>query len=418
MQVSTDNYNFYILIAGIITLLAALIPNVFRNKHLTPPVIYLLLGALIYFAGTDYTNIDFLQHKEIIKRLSEFVVIIALANAGLKISKPFSWQTWKYTIFLLAVTMPITIIAASLTGYWLLNFVPATAILFGALISPTDPVLASDLQTTQPSKKDLSKIRLSLTSEAGVNDGLAFPFTYLAIYMASRGSDWSTWIGEWLSVEVLYKISVAIVIGFIIGWLLHKLIFKFTSKTHHSNISRGILSLSLTLLPYAITELVSAYGFIAVFVAACAFSNSEGQAEHMDSLHDFTEEIERIFVTFIFLIIGIYICANFEALMDPYIIATALIIIFIIRPLGGWIALVRTDLSTFEKLVLSFYGIRGIGSIFYLVYALDATTFEAVPKLIQVTIVTIVLSVLIHGTTSTLVQKKLNIIDRKPISDQ
>lgn len=418
MLVSPDSYNHYILIAGVITLLSALVPNVLRNKHLTPPIIYLAIGALAYFAGTDYTNLDILQHKDIIKHVSEFVVIIALVNAGLKISKPFSWQTWKYTVLLLGVTMPMTIVAVSLTGYWLLNFMPATALLFGALIAPTDPVLASDLQTTQPSKKDLSKIRLSLTSEAGLNDGLAFPFTFLAIYMSAKGADLSSWMVEWFLVEVLYKITAAVIIGFLTGWLLHRLIFKFTDKTHHSNISRGILSLSLTLIPYALTEFAHAYGFIAVFVAACVFSNSETQAKHMDSLHDFTEEIERIFVTFIFLIIGIYVCANFKNLVDPYIIATALLIIFIIRPLGGWIALSRTDLSRYEKIVLSFYGIRGIGSLFYLVYALQETSFENVAKLIQVTVATIVLSVLIHGSTSRWAQKRLNSIEHKRRVDQ
>ncbi|WP_163399074.1 cation:proton antiporter [Flavobacterium fluviatile] len=413
MLISPDIYNQYILIAGIITLLAALIPNIFQNKHLSPPIIYLLIGILIYLTGKDYTNPDVLQHTEIIKRISEFVVIIALVNAGLKISKPFSWRTWKYTILLLGITMPITIIAVALTGYWFLNFAPATAILFGALISPTDPVLATDLQTSPPSKRDLSKIRLSLTSEAGLNDGLAFPFTYLAIYMATKSSDLSSWVVEWFYIEVLYKIIVGIIIGFLIGWLLYKLIFKLTSKNHHSNISRGILSFSLTLLPYAITEMASAYGFIAVFVAACTFSNSESQAKQMDSLHDFTEEIERIFVTFIFIIIGIYICANFEDLMNPFIVVTSLVVIFVIRPLGGWIALNRTNLSTYEKIVLSFYGIRGIGSIFYLVYALGEATFEDTPKLIQVTICIIGLSVLIHGSTSRLVQKKLDISDNK-----
>jgi NhaP-type Na+/H+ or K+/H+ antiporter len=405
---SPDIYIYYLVAAGIITLLASVIPNVFHKKHITPPVLYLFTGIIIALAGREYTDFDIMQHTGIIWRVSEFVVIVALTNAGLKIKKPFSWQTWKYSFRLLLITMPLTIVGSAYAGWWLLGLAPATAVLFGALISPTDPVLASDLQTSRPSKKDLSKIRLGLTSEAGLNDGLAFPFTYFAIFLAARGLDYSQWIGNWLFIEVFYKIAVGGLTGFLVGWALYKLIFRITSESHHSNISRGILSFSLTLLPYGLAELLGGYGFIAAFIAACAFSSSEDKANHMDNLHDFTEEIERIIITFLFIMIGIYVYASFDELVNFYTIATALIVLLVIRPLAGWTALYRTDLSSFQKFVLSFYGIRGVGSIFYLMYALRQTTFANSFELIHVTVVIIVISVLIHGLSAATIQKKLN----------
>ena len=405
---SLETYNYYLLAAGIITLLAAVVPNVLRKRHLTPPVLYLLIGAGIALAGKEYTDFDVMQHTNLIRRMSEFVVLVALTNAGLKIKQPFSWQTWKYSSRLLLITMPLTIIGAAYAGWWLLGLAPAAAMLFGALIAPTDPVLASDLQTSRPSKKDLSKVRLGLTSEAGLNDGLAFPFTYFAIFLAAKGLDYGEWIGEWFYVEVLYKIVVGVAIGFLAGWVLYKLIFKVTSESHHSKISRGILSLALTLLPYGLTELLGGYGFIAVFVAACAFSRSENKAQHMDHLHDFTEEIEQIFVAFLFILIGIYVYANSSEIWDLKTIAVALIVLLIIRPLSGWVSLFRTDLSGFEKFALSFYGIRGVGSIFYLMYAFEETTFPNSAELIHVSVVVIVLSVLIHGLSALTTQKKLN----------
>jgi len=403
-----EYYNYYLVAAGIITLLAAVIPNVFRKKWLTPPILYILIGIAIAFAGRDYTDFDIMMHSNTIRRVSEFVVIVALTNAGLKIKKPFSWQTWKYSFRLLVITMPLTILGAAYISWSFLGLAPAAAILFGAIISPTDPVLASDLQTSRPSKKDLSKIRLGLTSEAGLNDGLAFPFTYFAIFLAAKGLDYNEWIGEWFYIEVLYKIVVGGVIGFLAGWILYKLIFTITSENHHSRISRGILSLALTLVPYGLTELLGGYGFIAVFVAACAFSNSEVQVKHMDSLHDFTEEIEGIFVAFLFIFIGVYICASFNELIDMTTIATALIVLFIVRPLSGWMALYKTDLSSFEKFALSFYGIRGVGSIFYLMYAFVKADFPNSYELIHITTVVIVFSVLLHGISAALLKKKLN----------
>jgi NhaP-type Na+/H+ or K+/H+ antiporter len=403
-----ESYNFYLIAAGIITLLAAVIPNVFDKKRLTPPIIYIFTGIAIAFAGRKYTDFDIMQHTDIIRRVSEFVVIIALTNAGLKIKNPFAWQTWKYSFRLLIITMPLTIIAAALTGWWLLGLAPAAAVLFGALISPTDPVLAAELQTSRPSKKDLSKIRLGLTSEAGLNDGLAFPFTYFAIFMAAEGNDYSQWIEKWLYVEVLYKITAGLLIGFIAGWLLYKLIFKMTSKSHHSHISRGILSLALTLLPYGITELLGGYGFIAVFIAACTFSRNEEKVKYMDTLHDFTQEVEQIFVAFIFIFFGIYLSASMEKLLDFGIVIAALIVVLIIRPVSGWIALYRTDLSGFQKFTLSFYGIRGVGSIFYLMYAFEQTDFPNAHELIQLSAVIIALSVFMHGLSASALQKKLD----------
>jgi NhaP-type Na+/H+ or K+/H+ antiporter len=404
---SFEAYNFYLLAAGLITLLAAVIPNVFQKKHLTPPILYILLGAILAFAGHEYSDSDVMLHIDLIKKLSEFVVIIALTNAGLKIKEPFSWNSWKYSFRLLLITMPLTIIAVAYLGWWMLGLAPAAAVLFGSLIAPTDPVLASDLQTSAPSKKDLSKIRLGLTSEAGLNDGLAFPFTFFAIYMVAEGQNYGNWIGHWFLVEVMYKIAVGSIVGFFAGWALYKLIFKITSKTHHSKISRGILSLAITLVPCGLTEVLGGYGFIAVFIAACAFSNSEDKGEHMDHLHDFTEEIERIFVAFLFIFVGIYVTGNIN-LWDFKIIGTALLVVLVVRPITGWIALYRTDLSKFEKFVLSFYGIRGVGSIFYLMYAFSQQDFPNADELIHVTTVIIVVSVIIHGLSATTIQKKLD----------
>lgn len=400
-------YNYFLLAAGAVALLAAVVPNVLHRKHLPPAVLYIIIGVAIAFAGREYTNFDLMLDAPIVKRVSEFVVIVALTNAGLKIKKPFAWKTWKYSSRLLAITMPLTIIGAALAGSWILGLAPAAALLFGAVISPTDPVLASDLQTSRPSKKDLSKIRLGLTSEAGLNDGLAFPFTFLALFLVQRGPDYTQWIGEWLYIEVLYKIVAGCLIGALVGWVLFKLIFGAAPESHHAKISRGILSIALTLLPYALTELLGGYGFIAVFIAACLFSNREDKVKHMDALHDFTEETERIFVAFLFIIVGIYVCATFEKLANFATIATALLVLFVIRPLGGLIAFYRTDLSNFEKFALSFYGIRGVGSVYYLMFAFGEAAFPNSYELIEVTLVVIVLSVFIHGFSASLIQKRL-----------
>jgi NhaP-type Na+/H+ or K+/H+ antiporter len=403
-----NTYNIHLFLIGLVVLLAATIPNLLKNKNISEPIIYIALGLLIYLFGNDYASIAPLNNIKIIEEITEFVVIVALTNAGLKIKDPFSWKTWKYSFWLLAITMPLTIVASAFISSWILGFAPAAAILFGSLISPTDPVLASDLQTSKPSKNDSSKTRLALTSEAGINDGLAFPFTYFAIFLATRGNHYSEWIVEWFFVDFIIKTVIGVAVGLSLGWILYKVIFTFTSKTQQSNISRGILSVALTLIPYAVTQMLGGYGFLAVFVAASAFSNREKDVRHMDNLHDFTEEIERIFVALLFVILGIYLGANFQDLIDWRLISVALILILIIRPIAGYIALTNKKISRFEKFVLSFYGIRGVGSIYYLMFALSKVEFDDSQKLIELTAVTIILSILIHGISAASIQKKLN----------
>ncbi|HEX8561621.1 MAG TPA: cation:proton antiporter [Flavobacterium sp.] len=405
-----DPYNLHLILWGMITLLAATIPNLLKSRNITAPIIYMVIGIAIYLFTGNYSALQTFE-PDTIKKICEFVVLISLVNAGLKIRDPFSWRTWKHSFYLLVITMPLTIIAATFVGSWILGLAPASALLFGAIISPTDPVLAADLQTSRPSKKDISKTRLALTSEAGINDGLAFPFVYFALHMAEKGTSYGDWLQQWILIDVFYKVSIGAAIGMLFGWLFYRLIFTLTAKDHHSKISRGILSLSLTLIPYAVTEIVGGYGFIAVFLAACVFSNSEKIIHHMDSLHDFTEEIERIFVAVLFVMIGIFVCANWTQLLDIKIISTALILLLVVRPLFGWLALSRSKLSTFEKFVMSFYGIRGVGSIFYLMYALGQFEFHEAPLLIKLTATTITLSVLIHGISAATIQKRLDDFD-------
>jgi NhaP-type Na+/H+ or K+/H+ antiporter len=404
--INMDIYNLLLLATGIIALLAATVPVMMERKLVTAPILYLILGIAFFFFFSK-SEAEPLKHMEPIKRITEFVVIVALTNAGLKIKRPFKWSTWKYSVRLLAIAMPVTIVAAAYLGWWIMGLAPATAILFGALISPTDPVLASHLQTSQPSEDDTSTIKLGLTSEAGMNDGLAFPFTYFAIMAASEGLDYKEWIGEWFLHYFLLKIAIALIIGAVSGWLLYKTVFSIGSHDQLSKISRGILSLSLTLLPYAITEVLGGYGFIAVFIAACMFSKYEKDVEHMDNLHDFNEELEAFIVAFLFIMIGIFFAFNYEKLFEPQIIAVALIMVLVVRPIAGYLSLIKTNLKPFQRFVMSFYGIRGIGSVFYLAYAFTSATFEDPTDLIGVMMVTIFLSVIIHGISSHWVQKKI-----------
>jgi len=407
---TTDSYSLLLLSAGLIALLAATIPVLLKKKHFSAPIAYLILG-IIGFAISGSYSFNPLENITLIEHITEFVVLVALTNAGLRIKEPFKWQTWNNALRLLVVAMPLTILAAAFLGWWVMGLAPATAMLYGALISPTDPVLASELQTTEPGKDDTSKCRLGLTAEAGINDGLAFPFTYFAIRAAEEGLDFRHWIGQWVLHDLVIKIVVGVVIGLFTGWFLYKVVFSINNDSNIGRISRGILSLSLILLPYALTETVGGYGFIAVFFAACMFSNYEKYQEHINKLHDFNEELESFVVALIFITTGVFIALHYRMLYDPEVLAVALLMVLVVRPFTGYLSLIRAKLNNFQKFVLAFYGIRGIGSLYYLAFALAATSFEQSGKLFAVTTATIFFSVLIHGISARAIHKKLKKYD-------
>lgn len=402
-----DNYNIILFYLGFIILVATLFPRFLSSYIITAPIAYLAFAVLVFISFKESPLPHLAEHPYYGKRLTEFGVIVSLTAAGLKLKRPFAWETWRISFRLLAFTMPLTIALVFLFGWSMLGLAPASAMLLGAVIAPTDPVLASDIQTTPPLEDDVSSSRLALTTEAGLNDGLAFPFTNMAIAMALISIHPGDWFMDWLYTDFLYKIIVGTITGLASGWLLAKIIFLSPKPvTHESALTVGLLALSLTLLPYGLAEMLHSYGFIAVFVAACMFRQQESTHNHLEILHDFSEEIEKIMVAVLFTVAGIYISHGFLEDFQWYMIPAALVIIFLIRPLAGFISLTRTGLSKEKKWIISFYGIRGIGSIYYLLYAFYHADFEQSRQLLALVAVIIILSVFIHGLSARPVMRK------------
>ncbi|MDW7731444.1 MAG: cation:proton antiporter [Methanolobus sp.] len=398
---SPDIYDIILFYLGFVILVAMLFPRFLSRYIITAPIAYLLISVVVFSFFPDSPLPHPEDSPDLGKRLTEIGVIISLTAAGLKLTRPFAWQSWRYAARLLIITMPLTIASIAFFGWRFLGFAPATAMLLGVVIAPTDPVLASDIQTSPPHEEDTSNARLALTTEAGLNDGLAFPFTNMAIAMALIGNDPSLWFADWLLIDLFYKVAMATFVGLVIGWMLAKIIFSFPKpESHSSAISVGLLTLSLTLLPYGLAELLNSYGFITVFVAACAFRYQETTHEYLSILHDFSEEIERTLVVILFTMLGIYISHGFPGDFQWYMVPAALFVLIIIRPLAGLIGLAGTNLKRSRKYIISFYGIRGIGSIYYVLYALDHAGFEKSREALALVTTVIVISVFIHGLSA------------------
>ena len=379
-------YDPLLLLAAVVVLAAALVPRL-SSRYLTAPLLFMLAGAAVFTLPLDWPLPDLVEETWWPLRLTELGVIIALTSAGLKINKPFAWKSWQASWRLLAITMPLTIAAVAWLGWWALGLLPASALLLGAAIAPTDPVLAANVETTAPVEPDTSNTRVALTTEAGLNDGLAFPFINLALAVLLAGPDPSHWFAGWLIMDVLYKLG--------------KLLFGLPVTDNLARTMTGSIALSLTLLPYALAQLAASYGFVAVFVAACVFRQQESNHQYQQVLHDFSEEIEHVLIAVLMFLVGAYVMSGVLAGLSWLMVAVALATVFIVRPLTGLLALAGVSLPQEERLILAFYGIRGIGSFYYLAYAFSRADFPQAHILWQLLILIVVISVVVHGLTAT-----------------
>ncbi len=396
-----EGYDIGLLLIGLIVLVATLLPRLVSSlRLLSAPLLYVGAGLTVFLMPWAPELPDLVTEATWPKRLTELGVIIALTSVGLKINRPFAWQTWTHSWRLLAITMPLTIVTAAWLGWWLAGLVPATAVLLGAVIAPTDPVLAADVQTTSPTEPDDSKARLALTTEAGLNDGLAFPFTNLAIALAVVGLAPSEWLAGWIVIDVMYKIAVGTLVGAATGWAIGKLIFGLSVSRRNTRSMTGLLALALTLVPYGLTEIASAYGFIAVFVAACVFRQVECDHDYHATLHDFSEEAERVMIAVLMFAVGAYVAIGALAAMTPALWLVAALLVFVVRPITGWLGLAGTDLPRGKRWAIAFFGIRGVGSLYYLAYAIHHADFPGAREIWALVLATVLLSVLVHGATA------------------
>ncbi|MET0250700.1 MAG: cation:proton antiporter, partial [Novosphingobium sp.] len=300
---------------------------------------------------------------------------------------------------LLVIAMPLTIAALALVGWFAAGMTLAGGLLLGAILAPTDPVLAGDVQVGPPHEGGEHQVRYVLTTEAGLNDGLAFPFVHLGILVAAAGGMSLGLAGEWLARDLIYRVVVGVAAGAGVGWLLAKILFDWPRENALSKTGAGVVALAGVLLAYGLTELIEGYGFVAAFAAGVALRRSETEHEFHRRLHDFSESLEHSLTAILLVALGAAIpilLPHFE----PSHAAIGTALVFLIRPIVAWLSLAGSAIEGRARLVIAFYGVRGIGSIYYLAYAghhIDLVNEYAIWSVVAFTIL---LSTIVHGLTA------------------
>ncbi|HEV7353349.1 MAG TPA: cation:proton antiporter [Brevundimonas sp.] len=395
-----DPYILFLLGLGALVILVSWGPAGLKRLPVSLAILCVAIGYGVFSLGWLAFNPDPRTFDTVTERMAELVVIVSLMGAGLKLDRRLGWKAWGATWRLLAIAMPLTIALVAWLGVGALGFSLPMALLLGASLAPTDPVLAADVQTGPPGSGENSEVRFHLTAEAGLNDALAFPFVNLAIVAAAGGLALGPQLAEWALVDVVWKLAAGLGMGVLVGRGLGWLMFSGRPNAL-AGVADGLVALGATLLAYALTEVVHGYGFLAVFVAALTIRNAEREHDYHRELHDFAEQVEKLLMLLLLVLFGGAIANGlFDALTwtDGLV---ALAILLLVRPLAGYASLFGTGLKRREKAAIAFFGIRGIGTVYYVAYGLNHGDFGSSERLWAVVGLVILGSIVLHGVSST-----------------
>ncbi len=391
-----DVYILDLLVIGLLLLMVTLGSGWIARLPLSYALIYLFVGITLSPYGFNLIQVR--PDANFLERVAEIVVLISLFSCGLKMNRPMQFWAWRSTSRLIGLLMPITIFSVAAIAHYVLKLEWGLAILLGAILAPTDPVLASEVQLEDP--RDRDELRFGITSEGGLNDALAFPFVYFGIHSIEKG-DWRTWFREWLLIDVVWAIFAGIVFGFVVAKAVKWLDKKLEPFRTPDDLMEDFVALSAIFITYAITELAYGYGFLAVFVAGIAMRRRRNAEYTRNQLH-FIERLEKLAEIGTILLLGSMLRFQpmFRFAGDAFLIAFSLI--FVIRPIGTWISTIGLKVHPATRWLYGWFGIRGVGSIYYLGYAFgNGLKGNDGEQIAWITFWTIVISVLLHGVTST-----------------
>lgn len=393
-------YHLALTLLGLGVILAYWLPRFVSGREPAASALLIAVGAVssLFLPGLS-TWIDPTRQGLYWEKATELALIVGLFGTGLRIDRLVDWRGSHPTVRLLLFAMPACIIAVAGLGYFVAGMTIAGALLLGAVLAPTDPVLAGDVQIGPPQEGGEHPVRLTLTAEAGLNDGLAFPFVHLALVVGAAGGLTSGALLHWFWLDFCYRIFVGVVCGVGIGWALGKILFDLPRPAPLASTQVGVVAVAGVMLCYGLTELAEGYGFIASFLAGATLRRSEARHEFHRKLHGFTETIEHTLTALLLVSIGLALPALWPGAHWPHV-AIGAALIFVIRPLSAWVALHGLGFSPRQHWVMSFYGVRGIGSIFYIAYAAAQLNLVNEQGLWSTVAITVMISTLVHGLTA------------------
>jgi sodium/hydrogen antiporter len=416
-------FAIWILLIGVLLIVMVLSATLLKRLPLSTAMIYLAAGFILGPTGWAVLTPSPLVHAEILERVTEVAVLLSLFSVGLKLGLPLSNWHWLLPLRLAFVSMTITVVLVAATAIWGLGLSPGAAVLLGAILAPTDPVLASAVQVESSGDRD--RLRFSLTGEGGLNDGTAFPFVLLGLGLLGL-HDLGVGGWRWLVVDVIWATVGGLIIGGALGALIGRLVVYLRARHQESIGLDEFLALGLIAIAYGVAIISHTYGFLAVFAAGLALQRVKEQsrrnnlfaagvahlpndesvnrldthtdhtsADMMQAVRGFNGQIERIGELAVVLVIGAMLTFAHLSISA----AGLLVLLFlVIRPASVWFGLLGAPISSDQRFMIAWFGIRGIGSIYYLLYAIHQGLPSALAEqIVSITFAAVTISIILHG---------------------
>ncbi len=416
-----SNAQWFVLI-GTLLLFTGLTSSTLKRAPVTSAIIYLGVGLLVGPTVLNLFHFNPLKESALLEKLTEVAVLISLFSAGVKMPAPFAFARWRVPVVLATLSMTITVALVAAFAFFVLDLPLGAGVLLGAILAPTDPVLATDVQIRHPGDRDA--LRFNLTCEAGMNDGSAFPFVVLGLGLLGL-QDLGQFGLRWLMLDVVWATAGGIAIGVVAGAALARLGGRLRAAPYRHVLMDDFLGLGLIGLVYGVAVLAHTWGFLAVFFAAVALRQTElklvqeervvppperAAATHGDPQSEllqktmvsagsliFKEHLERLSELLLVLLVG------GSLFLDSWswpAVALALFLFVVARPLSVLVALLGSGTPTRLRAMTAWFGVRGIGSLYYLMYAIEHGLPEPLAlQMVQITLIVITLSILVHGTS-------------------
>jgi sodium/hydrogen antiporter len=395
-----ETYAIGALLAGLAVFAAVGALSHERERAFSASLIYLALGtaAALVIGALDLDWLEPVADAAVYEHAAEAALVIALFATGMKLDRPLSSHAWASVGRLLIIAMPLTIAAIALFGTLVMGLTLGGAIALGACLAPTDPVLAGDVGVGPPGEQEEEREpRFAITGEAGLNDGLAFPFLLLGVVIAEDDP-----LLGWAVADVVYAISVGVAIGAAAGYGLGALAVRLRDRRLLAKEFDGWLAPAAVLVIYGLCEVVGGYGFLAAFAGGVAFRRYEAEHEYNARVHEGAEVIEKFTELALILLLGSSL--TLTGLGEPGVAGWALValLLLVIRPAAAMISLTVERLPGSERAFVAWFGVRGIGSLYYIALAVGLGAFSAgeTARLTWTVFACIVVSIVVHGVTA------------------
>jgi NhaP-type Na+/H+ or K+/H+ antiporter len=427
-------------VVGALLIVTALTGSLLKRLPANAAMLYLAVGSALGPLGAGLLLPDPLRAPQLLEFVSEVALLISLFSIGLKLGVPLSSRRWRLPLRLAFVSMTLTVALIAAVAIVAMKLPPGAAILLGAVLAPTDPVLAGDVQVEEPEDRD--RLRFSLSGEGALNDATAFPFVMLGLGLLGV-HDLGPAATRWLAIDLLWTLFGGFLIGGVLGWTIAKLVIYLRTRHQEAVGLDEFLALGLVALTYGAARFAHASTFLAVFAAGLAVQRIRGHATRqavpkvspigpagpaglqdkeahvavathpelagaymMQAVRGFNEQLERVAELAIVLVVGAMLARTY---LDSDIYWFLPLLFLVVRPLAVWLGLLGADklFASEQRVLISWFGIRGIGSIYYLVFAIGhgLPVFLA-ERIAALTLATVAVSIVVHGVSVTPLMKR------------